>query len=323
MICPKCGAEIPKEARYCPECGALLSEEGAGELGLERDIFSLLAVANLYRVRGLWQEAEAKCIEVLRRYPNNPTAHSLLGDIYADQGRWEEAKQWYEMAVELAPSSQVDIKKLERVKKILEERERATKGKMITWGAVALALMAMLFSVFLFIQWHKPPLPTTSFAPLPPPASTTPTVPLPQGEASPPSLPPPPPAFTPREQNIAKAILDADIPTIRNVNVIIDPSTQTALITIYSDVAFALPDVQAVISRVAPTVLRVAAKADGEIRNFTLRLLCPVHSLPEIAFQGSLPRELIVQLHEQNAFSLFQNPWWHPLLASYPLPSDQ
>ena len=38
-------------------------------------------------------------MRVLRSQPGNADAHSLLGDIYRDQGAIDDAIQWYRMAV--------------------------------------------------------------------------------------------------------------------------------------------------------------------------------------------------------------------------------
>jgi hypothetical protein len=77
-----------------------------------------LAAANLLRVRGLHDQAEARCIEVLRADPNNVHAHSLLGDIYQDQGRLEDARQWYQLALDLNPNSRPDREKLARLSRM-------------------------------------------------------------------------------------------------------------------------------------------------------------------------------------------------------------
>ncbi len=71
-----------------------------------------MAEANRLRARRDWAEAESGCIEVLRADPNNIHAHSLLGDIYRDQRRIDEAAQWYQLAVDLDPSSIADRTKL-------------------------------------------------------------------------------------------------------------------------------------------------------------------------------------------------------------------
>lgn len=64
----------------------------------------LLTKANVCRLRHEWNEATDACIAVLRSQPNNRHAHSLLGDIYRDQGKWDDAMQWYRMALELEPT---------------------------------------------------------------------------------------------------------------------------------------------------------------------------------------------------------------------------
>jgi hypothetical protein len=61
----------------------------------------LLARANLLRMRGQWDEAVAVCTEALRHVPDSPTAHALIGDVYAAQNRVSEAITWYTMAVDL------------------------------------------------------------------------------------------------------------------------------------------------------------------------------------------------------------------------------
>jgi len=42
-----------------------------------------LARANLLRLRGDYLAAEAECLKVLRQFPNNAGAHTLLGEICA------------------------------------------------------------------------------------------------------------------------------------------------------------------------------------------------------------------------------------------------
>ncbi|HVK05005.1 MAG TPA: tetratricopeptide repeat protein, partial [Armatimonadaceae bacterium] len=74
----------------------------------------LLARANLLRMRRQWDEAIAVCTEALRRAPESPTAHSLMGDIYEAQGKMDDAAQWFSMAVDLAPANAADRQKLER-----------------------------------------------------------------------------------------------------------------------------------------------------------------------------------------------------------------
>jgi hypothetical protein len=148
MICSHCGFQIVEESRYCPKCGQPVAADAAPVVEpaaqpVESDVVlekmrnnentgappsqkapdrqaleGLLKQANLCRLRGQWTEAIDHCIAILRVRPNSATTHSLLGDIYRDQGRIEDAIRWYRMAVDLRPNP-ADEAKLQRL-----ERER-------------------------------------------------------------------------------------------------------------------------------------------------------------------------------------------------------
>ena len=98
------------------EAGLALREE----IGLPREAYSLLAQANLFRMRGCWEEAVTNCMAALRLAPDSPSAQSLLGDIYENQGRIDDAVQWYRMALDANPRSPADRLKLDR---LLERQE--------------------------------------------------------------------------------------------------------------------------------------------------------------------------------------------------------
>lgn len=84
-----------------------------------------LSRANLLRMRGEYDEARAVCLSILRRFPNNVTSHTLLGDICAEVGDLEHAAEWYEIALELDPGNAADEKKLASVRRRIEEHEAA------------------------------------------------------------------------------------------------------------------------------------------------------------------------------------------------------
>ncbi len=85
------------------------------EAALPREAYALLAQANLLRVRGQWDEAAEKCMAALRLAPDSASANSLLGDIYENQGRYDDAALWYRMALDANPDSPADRLKLDRL----------------------------------------------------------------------------------------------------------------------------------------------------------------------------------------------------------------
>ncbi len=78
-----------------------------------------LTQANLCRMRRDWSAAIDHCVAALEAQPGNATAHSLLSDIYRDQGKLDDAIQWARLAMDLK-SSPADAAKLQKL-----EDERA------------------------------------------------------------------------------------------------------------------------------------------------------------------------------------------------------
>ena len=109
-----------------------------------------LAAANLSRLRGLFTDAEGICIRVLRADPNNVHAHSLIGDIYRDQGRFEDACQWYQLALDLQPDSRPDQSKLEetRAERDSERQHSAVLSTLVQLGLSTVACLPGLSLAF-------------------------------------------------------------------------------------------------------------------------------------------------------------------------------
>jgi len=128
QTCPKCLALVASQATFCPECGASLSEDGDGS---DQAVYQELTKANLARTRNRPEEGVEICLGVLRRYPNNASAHILLGDIYADTGDLAKAAEWYEMAIDLAPDSAAAKDKLERIRGQLVSQEAAATARQL------------------------------------------------------------------------------------------------------------------------------------------------------------------------------------------------
>lgn len=92
------------------------------EPGLPHEAYALLAQANLLRIRGSWEESVERCMAALRLAPESSTAQSLLGDIYENQGRYDDAAQWYRMALDVNPNSPADQMKLELLQRLRLQR---------------------------------------------------------------------------------------------------------------------------------------------------------------------------------------------------------
>lgn len=127
-VCPKCFENNEDSAEFCVGCGAPLIDGGDGS---DQAVYQDLARANLLRMRGDMKQANDVCLGILRRYPNNPTAHGLLGDIAADQGDLDQAATWYEMALDLNPEATADKQKLDSVRERLRLREAASAAQQI------------------------------------------------------------------------------------------------------------------------------------------------------------------------------------------------
>lgn len=122
-LCPLCllwrkATEGPCDDPDCP------IGRPAGER--EADIHLELARANLMRMRGDYAAARDACLSILKRFPGDLSAHTLLGDVAAESGDLAQAAQWYEMALDVAPDSQSDRTKLDSVRRRIQEHEAAT-----------------------------------------------------------------------------------------------------------------------------------------------------------------------------------------------------
>lgn len=162
MICTKCFAEIPDNSVFCLECGSRLKDDTVDPLyaeGSDREIYPELARANLLRIQGKYEEAIEVCRRILGRFPSNETVHALLGDIYADQGKLEDAIQWYELLVELAPTNVQYNAKLHQLRAMhaaqiappppAPEPKPAAKPKALVYGLYGLLAVIVIGAAFI------------------------------------------------------------------------------------------------------------------------------------------------------------------------------
>ncbi|HJP82051.1 MAG TPA: tetratricopeptide repeat protein [Fimbriimonadaceae bacterium] len=148
MICDRCFASVKADSEFCPECGAPVGS-GPAE-GSDAAIYPELARVNLLRMRGEYKAAIDHCRTILRKFPNNVTANQLLGDLSLESGDLEQAKEWYELALDIAPNHTQIQRKLNDVRARIEHKETeglveqiglpASKSKS-GWVAVGLAVL--------------------------------------------------------------------------------------------------------------------------------------------------------------------------------------
>ncbi len=148
QACPKCLALVAAQATYCPECGAALGDSTEGS---DQAVYQELTKANLARMRGNVDEGIDICLGVLRRFPNNASAHILLGDFYSDRNDLPKAAEWYEMAVDLSPDSVAAKGKLEGVRERMVNNEAVATAKRLGLPQRASHVVAYIVGVTLLI----------------------------------------------------------------------------------------------------------------------------------------------------------------------------
>lgn len=167
-VCGLCWADVDLDLSTCPACGASLPSAqlaGVREVEPMSTAFDAeLARANLFRMRADYKQAEDLCLSVLKRFPNSIAAHMLLGDIYSDQGQLEQSAQWYELALDLDPSSTACKQKLDDVREQIKERDHISsiehlglpereRSGLTRWVMVGGALVVVLLG-FVYAARH-------------------------------------------------------------------------------------------------------------------------------------------------------------------------
>ena len=89
---------------------------------MEEEINALLSRANLARVRGNLEEAQDICRTALELSPTAAAAHSLLGDLFAAQGKHDEALHCYSVAAELKPQNTLFREKRDKAIQVRHSR---------------------------------------------------------------------------------------------------------------------------------------------------------------------------------------------------------
>jgi hypothetical protein len=168
--CDRCFNAIPPGAVTCPECGAPVKNATVSES--EAAVYPELARANLARMRGDYKQAEDQLLSILKRYPNNPSANEMLGDLAAEREDYVHAVEWYEMALEIVPNSASIARKARDARSRIDKKESqdttaqlgladpSSRMPLIVGGLIALILTVGIGAYFLGARGGSPPKPT-------------------------------------------------------------------------------------------------------------------------------------------------------------------
>lgn len=71
---------------------------------MEEEREKLLRFSYVHFKRGEFTTAASYCERLLSKFPDDAEAIELMGDIYMELAKWQEASHCYERALQLAPS---------------------------------------------------------------------------------------------------------------------------------------------------------------------------------------------------------------------------
>lgn len=351
MNCPLCLQSVQGGQAFCPNCGARLAEPGT-QTALEAaqdPTYGALAFANLMRLRGDWEGAREKTVSVMREYPNNGTAHSLLGDIFSDQQLYSEAAEWYRMALELEPNNAADARKLEAAEGHLRPAKEPSSAisespaQFSVFRVAAVASLAFLvFAISLGFYVKTQTVPLSDLGPAwkghPKPRSGSPITqsngPGSAADLSPSGTNALPgllgagtiPVHSAREAALAVALNDVTpAPTsgTQFVDAVIDPSTETAVVTLSGDGIDSSSKtwMQTLYTSAVAAALR-AFSADSALRTAKVRVVMRIEdehgTAEDVAFVGGMDRPATALLSGVATTGDFSRRWWRPGLNAPP-----
>lgn len=334
--CEDCRIILDDDVRYCPKCGRDLTASASTSGYGGSDVSSLLASANLHKIRAEWDDAIDSATDALRLAPRDPDIASLLGSIYEERGMLDESMIWYQMALELNPGSAPDQERLDRVSKLVAANRRGAtesfflfekRTKLWAWALGAVFVVVVLLALVTTLVRNKQPYmhakPTQTSRshdttpPIGQPGISIPRGPEPDSESAKPTA-------TEEGSSTLRTSAEADVRTGLSMDpevaqagvtiddVIADPRTGVATVT------FTVP-FKGVISReqIARPTIKVARKTfelHREIKYVTTRCLIKIDaSAPQVAFVGDIARQSAPPTAtDQQVAAAFTRPWWNP-----------
>lgn len=124
MFCTACGTKNSAESNFCKQCGTKLEkttsriseEDFTRALPDDEQPGVLMERAYTRRMMGDLAGATALCEQALKLHPDSASAHSLLGQIYEQQGDTAKAIQEFETVLAHNPGSIADRVKLDALR---------------------------------------------------------------------------------------------------------------------------------------------------------------------------------------------------------------
>jgi hypothetical protein len=318
----------------------------AAQVAAELQYNSELAEANLLRMRGKWDEAIKKCVAILRQRPHDAVVHSLVGDIYRDQGRMDEAAQWYQMALDIDPNSVGDRAKLGRLLATAQPKPQAGERWTLPLVLAVVCLSLLVVAGMLAMaggrraRWQRAPAAPSPTAPpglvrhgpaarpfaaptaptrptVAPPAATQPTAAAPEVHQESPD------AHSALELHLAQAIAQGMRQEVQGPvsvrSVILDPRTHSGIITLYRATVPRGQDSAEIIQGEACTAGMWLLTLAPDIQRATVRVLARFYPQAvstagaELVFVGDLARSTS---QSRFASASMTDQWWHPRLAA-------
>lgn len=335
--CDDCKIILDDDVRHCPKCGKDLSPSAPAPRPAGSDVTSVLASANLHRIRAEWDDAIDDATDALRLEPRNPDISSLLGSIYEERGMFDEALVWYQMTLELNPDSAPDQGRLDRVSELVSARriqggtgsfhvfEKRTKIWAWVLGAVFVVIVAMaLISTLLKGKPNEAPYTRPTHTPRSQeytPQVNAPSQTLPHGPktGSEVSTPAASSVRTPGESYILSELSTSQgvMQTGASIDdVIADP--RSWIVSVTFTVPFKGFVTREHIIAAAVAVARKTFDLNRNVKFVTVRCVIQVGGAQgtQIGFVGDIARQTVDALPPtatgDQLTSAFTRPWWNP-----------
>lgn len=335
--CKDCKIILEDSVRYCPKCGKNVQEDGFIETP-NAQIGILITSANLHRVRQEWDKAIADATEALNMDPNNAGTVSLLANIYEQRGMMDEARIWYQAALELNPGGTADKARLDRINAQIvdENKPAADTSKRFTGAQIGIFAAVFVFIISLTLFLTLGTKPRTNAVKITPQNQTSRsklnlTQSTPRNSAKSSSQP-----RTSESSLDGRNTINADSRTtaelaIRNQlnesqdiessgakidDVIADPREEVAIVTFSIPAGGSITKVTILVA--ASTVARQTFGAHSQVKYVTTRcIIAPSNSeSSQIAFVGDVARTSLNELsgnpNLEQLQRIFANPWWNP-----------